>query len=285
MINVLVLDHDAGTDAGFGVGGRYADAYAAMLDPVNFGSSGIVNHSFQFLAPVTDLGSVSLGNVGLVILAHSHLQSTTFSDGAKLDSYVKNAGGSVLALGHSFSDIESNGHANLSSWFTGNPGQLPNNLSSSPYRTPASGNMTVNAVGAGPASGSFGDIQLATVHSGANEYWTGTTSGAMGTFALTYTDTNSSVRKDGLYGDYGQGRYVMVGAVNAFGDGDIGSSTLSSQFGDPTNEDFFLNSIEYLTQDAISASAPEPSSLVLVASLGIIVWIRRRKRPIAPLAN
>jgi hypothetical protein len=43
------------------------------------------------------------------------------------------------------------------SWLTGNPGHFPNQLQSSPYRIPFLGNMTVNAVGPGPADGSFGD--------------------------------------------------------------------------------------------------------------------------------
>ncbi len=285
LIKVVVLDHDAGSDAGFGTGGRYASAYADMVNLANFGSGGTVDRTFQFLDPVTNLDSISLADVGLVILAHSHLKSTSFNDGVKLDSYVKNDGGSVLALGHSFSDIEGtvindySGIANLSSWWTGNPGHLPNKLTGvNAYKVPNADNMTVNAVGSGPASGSFGDVQLSTVRSDANEYWSGTTSGATGTFALSY-NSSSSTFSDGLYGDYGNGRFLMVGSVNMFGDGDVGGSTLSSRYAEANNQTFFLNSIEYLSESTITAtSTPEPSSLILAASLGFGVLLRRRKR-------
>lgn len=282
-IKVLVLDHEAGTDAGFGAGGRYEAAYNSMLNPMNFGASGKVNHTFQFLTPVSSLNNISLSDVGLVIVAHSHLKSTTFSDGSKIFDHVYNHGGSVLALGHSFSDIESSSHANLGRWLTRvnndpNTGYVPNGFgSSTPYRRP-SGNTVVQAVGDGPVNGSFGDIQGTLVQSTANEYWTGVVGAGNGTYALEYQYDNFKIGRDGLYGQAGAGRFMLVGGVNTFGSGTSDAGTEASQFGGSnSNEAFFLNSIEYLAGSTITA-VPEPSTLMSLAAATAMIARRQRKR-------
>lgn len=274
VINVLVLDHDASSDAGFGVGGRYQDAYNDMMNASNFGASGVASYSFNFMTSVSSLSGVSLDNVGLVILAHSHLKSTTFDDAVKVSNFVYHDGGSVLALGHSFSDIESNSHARLSNWWSGHGA---NSEHTWPYRNPEGDNMTVNAVGSGPASGAFGDVQLTTVRSDVNQYWS--QSGTSGTFAISYNGASG----DGLYGDYGDGRYMMIGSVNMIGDGDIGTSMIGSRYNEGSNSTFFLNTVDYLAANVAGSSAgatatPEPSSFILIAAGGLAVLVRHRKR-------
>jgi hypothetical protein len=273
VVNVLVLDYEASTDAGFGEDGRYEDAYDGMLDAANFGPNGIVNRTFNFMNPVSSLSGVSLDNVGLVILAHSHQKSTEWQDGVDVSNFMYYDGGSVLALGHSFSDIELNGNPPLSEWWSN---RFANRVPGSgwAYKSPEDDNMTVNAVGEGPANGPFGDVQGTTVLSDANEYWSGNAGGTTGTFAITYQTGG----QDGLYGVYGAGQYMMLGSVNMIGDGDIGTSMLSSRYDEANNAEFFLNTIDYLTSGASAAAAPEPSSFVLMAAAGVAALVRQRKK-------
>ena len=100
---------------------------------------------------------------------------------------------------------------------------------------------------------------------------------------MTYTDNNNQIFSDDLFGDHGDGRYSFVGSVNLFGDGAIdasGSTTLASDYNFATNQTYFLNTIDFLTENTImvNAAVPEPSSLLLVAFPVACLTLRRRRR-------
>ena len=278
MINILVVDQQVGSDAGFGTGGRYEDAYNDLLDPANFGDMGTVDRNFVFAPAVANLDSVDLSDIGLIIAAHTHQSPLSSNDMTRIEEHVRLNGASVLALGHSFRGGSSSIVPVMTNRFVAS-GALPS------YKFPRTDTATVSADPAGSAPGgpAFGTVSGQLVRTDAHHYFTGSTSGASGAFSMSYTDNNNQIFSDGLFGDHGDGRYSFVGSVNMFGDGAIdasGSTTLASDYNFANNQAYFLNTIDFLTENTImvNAAVPEPSSLLLVAFPVACLTLQRRRR-------
>tara|TARA_R110002049_G_scaffold47902_1_gene138455 strand:+ start:172742 stop:173761 length:1020 start_codon:yes stop_codon:yes gene_type:complete len=289
MVNVLVIDRDFDTNgfSGFSASGRYANAFSDLTDPSNFGTGGIQDYSLNF-STVSTLTNSDLASAGLVIFAHTDGLSPSSGPGGEVETLTNyvNSGGSLLTIGHGMSydwrgSISPGPPLSLSDTLAQRSPREHHNSTlgtASEYRFPVNGFMNENPATAADVinSGPFGGV--GTVKSNQNAYWDGSSGMSTGTFALQYSTGGAFTPRDGLFGTFGMGRYMMIGSVDA----------VASSYTDPSNnnKEFLLNSFAYLGETAPRATAvPEPSSLFLTAIAGIPIALRRRRRASSTLAR
>ncbi|MGK7927117.1 MAG: PEP-CTERM sorting domain-containing protein [Spirulina sp.] len=241
-LNVLTVNTGGHGSYDFLTSGRFNNVRDSLLNPVNYGTGGIISDTVNYLPSVTELNSTNLSGVDVVLLAGGATNRSA-SELAALDTFIQNGGG-MLAFGNVAASFLSPILGSTSGGYRDGIGIQVSNpaspIANGPFGTFASGTFTTTSFG-----GLFGEVgENGTV---------GITRGG-DPFAATY--------------DFGTGRAAVFLDEEMF----ISASFRGADVRwNTTHNTYFLNAFDYVANgNSDSTPVPEPSSLLMLGAASIL---------------